>query len=65
MYQQEIKKYAKDVRRQYKAVLKNNKQKYSKFWDLPACISICYGTRRGLFKKAIRMYQLELYGILF
>ena len=51
MYQQEIKKYAKDVRRQYKAVLKNNKQKYSKFWDLPACISICYGTRRGLFKK--------------
>ena len=53
MYQQEIKKYAKDVRRQYNAVLKNNKQKYSMEQD------------EDYLKKAIRMYQLELYGILF
>ncbi len=51
MYRKEIKKYAEEVRRQNESVLLRNRQKYSKFWDLPACVSICYGTRKGVFAK--------------
>lgn len=51
MYRKEIKKYAEEVRRQHESVRRKNKQKHSKFWDFPACVSICYGTRKGLFAK--------------
>lgn len=51
MYHKELKKYAKEIRLQLESVLRRNNQKHSKFWDFPACISICYGVNDMLFAK--------------
>lgn len=45
MYHKEIKQYAREVRRQVESTVRKNRQKQAKFWDYPACVSICYGGR--------------------
>lgn len=51
MYRKEIKAYAQEINRQRMSVISKNKHKYSKFWDYPACISICYGLNKKKRKR--------------
>lgn len=51
MYRKEAKAYAKEIKRQKADVISENKHKHSKFWDYPACISICYGLKKKGFAK--------------
>lgn len=51
MYRKEIKAYAKEIKHQKAYVISENKNKHSKFWDYPACISICYGLKKKGFAK--------------
>jgi len=51
MYRKEVKAYAKDIKKQRKSIMRNNIQKHSKFWDYPACISICYSVNRNRCSK--------------
>lgn len=50
MYKKEVHEYAREVKRNVEKDIKRNRRKHAKFWDYPACVSICFG-KHGLYVK--------------
>lgn len=51
MYKREVQEYAQQVKRNIEKNIKKNVRKHAKFWDYPACVSICFGTKHGYYVK--------------
>ena len=51
MYNREVYEYAQQVKRNMEKNIQNNANKHAKFWDYPACVSICFGRKPGFYVK--------------
>lgn len=51
MYNREVHEYARQVKRNAEKNIEKNVRKHAKFWDYPACVSICYGRKPGYYVK--------------
>ncbi|MBD5212030.1 MAG: hypothetical protein HDS74_02880 [Bacteroidales bacterium] len=51
MYKREVHEYAQQVKRNVEKNIQKNANKHAKFWDYPACVSICFGRKLGFYVK--------------